>query len=234
MVRMFGAHRAVALYVAVSSVLVADATRAAELIVVETGVVDGALATRLELRDLLDPRTRGAVASGLPITVRFTAELWRERRRWFDQHVAVHVEAFRVRWDPRERVYTLAHPGPGRRIDTYERLDDLLHDLGARELAVHPRWALEDRKRYFLALEVAVRPLTLEEFRELEGWIGGRIGRGEDPTDAQSESGSEGVPGAVLGFLLDISGFGDVIVRERTPSFRPPDLRELGPQPTTP
>jgi hypothetical protein len=82
--------------------------------------------------------------------VRFTAELWRERRHWFDQHVTVRAEAYRIRWDPRERVYTLVHPGPGRRVDAYERLDDLLEDLSAHEIAVHPRWALDDRR--FLAL----------------------------------------------------------------------------------
>jgi hypothetical protein len=232
MSRILGAHRAVVLWLALSSALASPA-RAAELSVAAIGVVEGELRTRLELRELLDPRTRGAVASGLPITVRFTAELWRERRRWFDQNVAVHAEAFRIRWDPRERVYTLAHPGPGRRIDTYDRLDDLLLDLGSHELPVHPRSALDDRKRYFVALEVAVRPLTLEEFRELEGWIGGRLDGGEDPGDAASE-GSEGLPGAVLGFLLDMSGFGDLILRERTPAFRPDELPDLPPDPAGP
>jgi hypothetical protein len=221
-----GAHGAVALCFAMLF-LATEGTHAAELTVSELGVVDSEVRVRLELRDPLDSRTRGAVASGLPITVRFTAELWRERRRWFDQHVATHVEAFRVRWDPRERVYTLGHPGPGRRIDSYERLDELLLDLSAHEVFVHPRELLDERARYFVAVEVAVRPLTLEQFRELEGWIGGRISGSDDPSDPEAGEGSEGVPGAVLGFLLDISGFGDLVLRQRSPSFRPSDLPPL-------
>lgn len=233
MLRMFGAHSALALAVAALATLPSGSVRAADMTVAELGVLDGEVRARLQLHELLDPRTRGAVASGLPVTVRFTAELWRERKRWFDQHVAVRAEAYRIRWDPRERVYTLVHPGPDRRLDAYERLDDLLEDLSAHEVAVHPRWALEERSRYFVVLEVAVRPLTLEEFRELEGWIGGRIGGGEDPADAGDREG-EGVPGAVLGFLLDISGFGDQILRERTPTFRPGDLPVLLPDPLGP
>ena len=49
--------------------------------------------------------------------MRFAVDLWRDRRRWFDEHVDARVESFRIRWDPRERTYTLAYPGPGRRID---------------------------------------------------------------------------------------------------------------------
>jgi hypothetical protein len=211
------------------------AARASRLLVEEPGIVGTELRARVRAEELLDPRTRGAVASGLPITVRFTADLWRERRRWFDQHVAARAETFRIRWDPRERVYTLSYPGPGRRVDAYQRLDDLLEDLSWHEIAVHPRGTLDERSRYFVALEVAVRPLTLEEFRDLEGWVGGRIRGGEEPPDAAEESGDgEGVPGAVLGFLLDLSGFGDVILTGRTPSFRPAELLPLQPLPERP
>jgi hypothetical protein len=210
-----------------------SAVRGSELRIEQVGVSSGEVRVRLRLVDLLEARTRGAVASGLPITVRFTADLWRQRRRWFDQHVAARVETFRIRWDPRERVYTLSHPGPGRRMDAYERLDDLLEDLSSHELPVHPRWALEERSRYFVEVEAAVRPLTLEEFRELDGWVGGRLRGDDQPEDAEGREG-EGVPGAVLGFLLDLSGFGDVILRERTLPFRPAELADLEPLPETP
>jgi len=206
----------------------AGPVRAGELVVERLGISRGELCAEVRLVDLFDTRTRNVVASGLPITVRFATELWRDRSHWFDENVDARVESFRVRWDPSEKTYTLAHPGPGKRVDEYERLDDLLADLSHRVLTVHPRWALDDQSAYFVAIEVAVRPLTLKEFRELDGWVGGRI-RGEDePTDAPKDDGSgEGVSGAVLGFLLDLSGFGDVILRQRTPTFRPAELGDL-------
>jgi len=214
-------------------VLGAPAGRAAELVVEGVAVGDGEVVARIQLVELLDIRTRSAVASGLPITVRFAADLWRERRHWFDEHVDARAETFRVRWDPGERLYTLAYPGPGRRFETYERLDDLLGDLSRRDVPVHPRWALDDRSRYFAVLEVAVRPLTLEEFRELDTWIGGKLGAGEEPQDAPA-SGGEGLSGAVLGFLLDMAGFGDQVLRQRTPLFRPAELSGLETPPVAP
>lgn len=201
---------------------------ASELLVERLGVSRGDLCAEVLLVDLFEPRTRGAVASGLPITVRFSTELWRDRSHWFDENVDARVESFRVRWDPRERTYTLTRPGPGRRVDEYERLDELVTDLSHRVLVVHPRWALDARSRYFITVEVAVRPLTLDEFRDLDGWVGGQIRGGDEPSDAPSdESSEEGISGAVLGFLLDLSGFGDIILRQRTPPFRPTEVVDL-------
>ena len=87
---------------------------------------------------------------------------------------------------------------------------------------------------------------ALEEFRELDGWIGGRIrGRGDadggsepgagEPDSAGSMEPSEpassggGVTGAFFGLLVDLAGFGDTIYRARTPPFRPSDLPAVPP-----
>jgi hypothetical protein len=201
--------------------------RSTELSVPEMGLARGDVVARIKLVEPLDVRTRSAVASGLPVTIRYSVDLWRDRRRWFDEHVDARVESFRIGWDPRERWYTLAYPGPGRRVDTYERLDDLLADLSIRDVPVHPRGALDENSRYFAVVEVAIRPLTLEEFRELDGWIGGKLGGGAQPSDAPAEGSDEGVSGAVLNFLLDMAGFGDRILETRTPPFRPGDLQAL-------
>lgn len=214
--------------------LLAAPAAAAELSVRELGLARGDVTARIALDEPLDVATRNAVASGLPITVRFAVDLWRDRRRWFDEHVDARVESFRIRWDPRERSYTLAYPGPGRRLDAFATLDDLLAELAVRDVPLHPRGALDESSRYFAVVEVAIRPLTLEEFRELDGWIEGKLGGGDAPPDAPGSSEGEGLPGAVLDFLLGMAGFGDRILETRTPRFRPADLAALEPLPAAP
>lgn len=202
---------------------------AAELAVREVGLARGDVVARVALIEPLDVATRNGVASGLPITVRYSVDLWRHRSHWFDQHVDARVESFRIRWDPRERSYTLEYPGPGRRLDAFETLDDLLDELAVRDLPVHPRGALGETSRYFAVVEVAIRPLTLDEFRELDGWIEGKLGGAEAPPDAPGGPGGEGLPGAVLDFLLGMAGFGDRILETRSDPFRPADLTALEP-----
>lgn len=196
-------------------------------------VDDGWVTARLELVDAFDADMRASLASGLPTTVRFTTELWQERSRWFDRQVGSRVASFRIRWDPGERVFTLTYPGRPR-TDGYEDLDPLLAELSAQTVRVSPRADLEDRHRYFVTAEAAIRPLTLEEFRELDGWIGGRIrGRGDaDETGPEpvlgppreEEAAGGGIAQTFFGLLADLAGFGDVIHRARTAPFRARDL----------
>lgn len=198
--------------------------RAGEMVVEEVGLERGLVAARIRLVDAFDDDTRASLASGLPITVRFTTELWRERRRWFDAQVDARVVSYRIRWDPGERVYTLTHPGPPRR-DSYDSLDPLLADLARRTLPAHPRWGLEDKHLYFLVLETAIRPLTLEEFRELDGWIGGQI-RGRTDEEEVADDGG-GIAQTFFDLVVDFSGFGDTIYEARTDPFRPSELEPL-------
>jgi len=201
-------------------------------------VESGWVTARLELVDAFDADMRASLASGLPTTVRFTTELWQQRRRWFDRQVSSRVASYRIRWDPGERAFTLTYPGPPR-TDSYEELEPLLAELSTQAVRVHPRGDLEARHRYFVTAEAAIRPLTLEEFRELDGWIGGRIrGRGDaDGADTgapagpatEEEAGGGGVAQTFFGLLVDLAGFGDVIHRARTTPFRAKDLPEIAP-----
>ncbi len=213
---------------------IAGPAPAAELAVREVGVARGDVVARVVLTEPLDVATRNAVASGLPITVRYAVDLWRHRRHWFDQHVDARVESFRIRWDPRERFYTLEYPGRGNRLDTFVTLDELLGELAVRDIPIHPRGALGETSRYFAVVEVAIRPLTLDEFRELDGWIEGKLGGADAPPDAPVDAAGEGLPGAVLDFLLGMAGFGDRILETRTAPFRPADLTALEALPVAP
>jgi hypothetical protein len=194
------------------------------------GVESGRVAVVARLSEGFDAETRRSIDDGLPITIRYTTELWRKRRLWFDKQVDSRVRTFRVRYDPGERLYSVTGSGPRRR-ETFRSLDAALDRLSPRTLDVSPRWELEDKHQYYVAVELAIRPLTLEEFRELDGWISGRIlgDGGEDGESAPSENGEGGLSGAVFGFLLDLAGFGDKIHTAQTDPFRVASLTELAP-----
>lgn len=226
---------ATAILATIATASPAPAAERGSLAIRAVGVERGWVTARLELVDAFDADMRASLASGLPTTVRFTTELWQQRSRWFDRQVSSRIASFRIQWDPGERVFTLTYPGPPR-YDAYESLDPLLAELSTQAVRVQARGDLEDRHRYFVTAEAAIRPLTLEEFRELDGWIGGRIrGRGDadgkgsgapaGPPTAEEAAGG-GVAQTFFGLLVDLAGFGDVIHRARTDPFRPRDLRE--------
>jgi hypothetical protein len=199
------------------------------LVIESLGVRRGQVSASLRLNEAFGAETRDAIKQGLPITVRFTAEIWRARRHWFDKQVDSRVKSYRLRYHPGERLFSLTERGLGRRRQTFETLEQALEEASVRRIAIHPRWELSDNHAYFVTVEAAIQPLTLAEFRELEGWISGRIHKDGPPGESSEEPGESGggLSGAFFDLLVDLSGFGDTIFRARTPSFRPADLPVL-------
>lgn len=206
------------------------ASRAADALVLEEiGVREGMVTATARLEDGFDDETRTSIERGLPITVRYTVEVWRKRRLWFDKQLNSSVRAFRVSLDPGERLYSVAGADRYRVRETFQTLDAALERLSPLVLDVYPRSELESGSTYYLNVEMAIQPLTVEQFRELDGWISGRI-RGEEGGEedgAGPEEGGKGVSGALFGFLIDLAGFGDKILEAQTPGFRPSALPEL-------
>jgi len=210
--------------------LIPAASRAADPLALEDlGVRQGMVTATVRLTEGFDAETRTSVERGLPITVRYTVELWRKRRLWFDKQLDSRVRSFRVRYDPGERLFAVSGADRYRVRETFQSLDAALERLSPRILDVYPRAALEEGSTYYVTVEMAIQPLTVEEFRELDGWISGRI-RGEDGSDDEddlSEGDGGGVSGALFGFLIDLAGFGDKILETETPGFKPSSLPEL-------
>jgi hypothetical protein len=226
--------------VALLTALAPSLTRADDgrLVIERLDVVRGLVVATCRLDEAFDPGTRASIEKGLPVTVHFTVDLWRDRRNWMDKQIDSRVRSFRVRFHPGERVFSVVENERADRRLTFETLEQALAEASNRVLPVHPRWELKDGDRYFVAVEAAIQPLTWSEFQELDGWLSGRIRGGAEPSPPV-----EGVPGdegpaaqegpgisrTLFDFLVDLSGFGDRYFRSRTPTFRPKDLPGLNP-----
>jgi len=188
----------------------------------------GLVVATVRLVDAFDPQTRGSIERGLPITVRFTVDLWRDRQNWMDKQVDSRVRSYRVRYHPGERFYSISEAERPERPLNFPTLAEALEEVSNRVLPIHPRWEMSETHRYFVTVEAAIQPLTWNEFQELDGWLSGRI-RGESPPGGQTESEDRGISRAFFEFLVDLSGFGDIYYRARTSSFRPGDLQNTTP-----
>jgi hypothetical protein len=197
---------------------------------------DDRLCAAVELVNAFDPDVRGSIESGLPITVRITVELWRDRRSWFDKLVTSQGRRFRIRFDPGERLYLVRSTGRRTWEEAFENLDAALEEVSRQVLPIRAAGDLDRESTYFLAAEAAIQHLTLEEVRELDAWISGKVrgeaGQEEDP--GPEEEGGGGITAAVFKFLVRRAGFGDRILRDRSDRFRSADLVASDPGPGAP
>jgi hypothetical protein len=189
----------------------------------------GLVVATCRLVDAFDLRTRGSIERGLPITVRYTVDLWRDRRNWMDKQVDSRVRSYRIRYHPGERTFSVSEAERPERPLTFPTLAEALEEVSNRVLPIHPRWEMSEAHRYFVTVEAAIQPLTWNEFQELDGWLSGRIHGDHPQGEGPEEKEDQGISRAFFEFLVDLSGFGDTYYRARTPSFRPTDLQSSTP-----
>ncbi len=164
----------------------------------------------------LSPEVRERLESGIPVTVGFEVELWRERSGWFDRSVASLARIVQLERDPWDGAFVVRDGSGAMRRDS---LATLCRDLGRQRLSVpiESAWA-ENQAHWHVHASAIVRPLTAEDLRELERWLGG----------GSSSASREvlGVPRTLLSLVRDVSGLGATVVESRSLSFRVSRLGE--------
>jgi hypothetical protein len=181
------------------------------------GTEAGQLVVDLVLEHLLDSATEDVLERGVPVTLLCEVEVWRERSAWFDRLDAVRAVSYKLQWDAWDEVYVLRGDG---REEIFVDLGEALTALERRPaVPIAPLDLLTDGDTYYLVVNAALKPLTVEDVDELEGWLSGEIKSGR-----QRGLGIVGLPKALYGLLKNVTGFGDRNDTLRTARFRKRDL----------
>jgi len=175
---------------------------------------DGYVWIHLALTDLFEKRTEESLARGMPATLQLTVELWKRRTGWFDRHVTQFDASIKVRYDVWKQVYRIERRGvPTMFASTVDSLRTVLSrpiQLPAGRLD-----QLEPSGRYYVAASVALKPLTVEDIAEGEGWLSGEVG-----TRRGSGLGVlTAIPRTVFDVVRNFAGFGDERARAMSEDF---------------
>lgn len=168
-----------------------------EAVLYQAGLLDRPLAHILEALD-----------SGVPSRVLFIVELWRVRSRWFDRLEWSVTDEFVVNHDPLLDEYEVRRDVPvWRSFAGREDLAAWLAAPGSREL--RPPNGLRAGANYFLAAEVRIEPFTRERVGEVERWLSG------------GEMSGGGLDDYLVGWVVRMSGLGDLTIGGRSDPFQP-------------
>ena len=155
---------------------------------------------------------------GFSATLTFSAELWEHRRTWFDRLDQTAEAVYRIRYDSWSEEY-VAYGLEGD-IDTQASPRDLsICRPGLHRMPFSATVDLDPKKTYYVHLTVQLEPLTVEEIRELEGWLRGTWGAPDEGPPR-----TRGVTSGLFGLVKNLTGFGDEVARARSERFRLEDL----------
>jgi hypothetical protein len=175
------------------------------------------------LGDLFAPRVESSLARGMPATLRLHAELWRQRAGWFDRLESAFDAELRLRYDFRAEAYRLERDGA--RPLVLAGLDSVRAALSRPLPLPVVRFApLSAGSRYYVVVSATLKPLSVEDARQVEGWLSGEVeGTQEAPWEVVT-----GLPFSLFDAARDFAGFGDEHARAVTAPFGPRELARGG------
>jgi hypothetical protein len=173
----------------------------------------------VRLGELFEPRVEGSLARGMPATLTLHTELWRRRGGWFDDPEGVFDAEIRLRYDFRNAAYLLERTGfPPLIVPGLDSVHTVL--LRPLSLPVGRVGRLLAGQRYYVVVSATLKPLTVEDAAEIEGWLSGEVKGGrKEPFGLLT-----GLPRSLFDAARNFAGFGDEHARATTEEFALEDL----------
>lgn len=204
------------------ALLVAGAAGALEVEVLATREQGGQVWTDVRLGELFAPRVVESLSRGMPATLRLHTDLWRHRRGWFDRLENSFDAEVRIRFDVWSRAYRLERRGaPTLGVSSLDSVETALSRPIA--LRVGRVGQLELGARYYVIVTATLKPLSIEDVEEIEGWLSGEVRK----TSGTGFGVITELPRSVFDAVRNFTGFGDQKARATSPDF---ELRTLFPE----
>ncbi len=176
--------------------------------------------TRLE--DPIESRVERSLLRGMPATLQVHVELWRRREGWFDRMERSTEAGLRLRYDVWNEEWRIERAGaPPVLMGSIDSLEIALSRPISLSLPDLDRVPFDSR--CYVVVAVSVKPLSVEDVQEVEGWLSGEV---KDPS-----RGGFGVitqlPRSLFDAVRNFTGFGDSHDRAITPEFTPSELPRM-------
>jgi hypothetical protein len=171
--------------------------------------------------DPFSTRTTESLQRGMPATIEVRAELWRRRTGWFDSFEGGYDARVRIQYEAWSDKWRIERAGAA---PIYVSRFDSVATVLSRPWAL-PVAQIKDLKpdhRYYVAVVAVLKPLSVEDVEEVEGWLSGEV---------RTQRGAgfgviTELPRSLFDAVRNFAGFGDRRTRASSNDFQ---LRDLSP-----
>jgi hypothetical protein len=175
---------------------------------------NGYLWVDAHLYDVFARRVEESLGRGMPATLQIHTELWRQRSGWFDRLSGSFDASIRIRYDVWLRSFRLERPGVAPIFaSTLDSVRIVLSNPIALPVARLQGLPLD--ARYYVVVSAVLKPLSVEDIEEGEGWLSGEVvrrrGSGVGIVTA--------IPRSIFDAVRNFAGFGDQRARAISEDF---------------
>ena len=171
--------------------------------------------------DPFSTRTTESLQRGMPATLEVRAELWHHRTGWFDSFEGGFDARVRIQYEAWNEQWRIERAGaPPIYVSRFDSVATVLSRPWA--LPVARVQDLKPDRRYYVAVVAVLKPLSVEDVEEVEGWLSGEV---------RTQRGAglgviTELPRSLFDAVRNFAGFGDRRTRISSDDFA---LRDLSP-----
>lgn len=169
--------------------------------------------------DPFSTRTTESLERGMPATLEVRAELWHRRAGWFDSFEGGFDARVRIQYEAWSDQWRIERAGaPPIYVSRFDSVATVLSRPWA--LPVARVQDLKPDRRYYVAVVAVLKPLSVEDVEEVEGWLSGEV---------RTQRGAglgviTELPRSLFDAVRNFAGFGDRRTRASSDDFAPRDL----------
>jgi hypothetical protein len=154
---------------------------------------------------------------GMTAGVEYQIQLWEKRRGWFDLVIAESLFRMKVGYDNWDRKFVVTRHDGESRFSSDEETG--LQCSRLLNFKITHRDRLKPGKWYRILVRVVFQPMSIENVRELKHWLSGEVDDLNAKSIKRSRSPWKSAGDWLLGFIVNVSGFGDREVTASSPEL---------------
>ncbi|MFO7889890.1 MAG: DUF4390 domain-containing protein [bacterium] len=170
-----------------------------------------------EVNNLFNETIVEGLQKGMTTVLEYRIQLWEKRSLWFDKLITEDIIRFKINydiWGKRYGVFKNNQKPVILDINGVKNVCQRLHNY-----SLLPSHELKINKEYFVAVKVTLRPVSVENYREIQRWVVGEAKEIDTEVIKEPRKAGEKAGSWLLGLVLNLSGFGDRVILARSNSF---------------
>jgi hypothetical protein len=144
---------------------------------------------------------------GMTAGLEYQVQLWEKRSGWFDMVIAEAGMRMKIGYDNWERKFTVMHSD--RTLLFMNEEDAGRHCSRLIRFRITGKNQLKPARAYRIFVRVLFQPMSIENVEEIRRWLSGKADDLNAKSIKRSKSPLKSAGDWLLGFVVNVSGFGD-------------------------
>jgi hypothetical protein len=154
---------------------------------------------------------------GMTAGLEYQVQLWEKRSGWFDMVVAETGQRMKIGYDNWERKFTVMHADRTLLFKNEEEAGR--HCSRLTRFGITGKDQLKPARAYRIFVRVLFQPMSMENVEEIRRWLSGKADDLNAKSIKRSKSPLKSAGDWLLGFVVNVSGFGDREFTAESPEF---------------